>query len=693
MRIGVDEAGVEEEEPKKGFSVWDWANRRVCQVCSRKPIARVCGKRDRLLCGHCTIRESGRHRWVCPDCASPSDESLEQAQLLVEVLNEDVGERIPMIPSPPEEGPTELAASMAKRLVGSSSKADDFAWPAELKAKDWGPSQSRPHLPVKALLAKYPEKREAWTGVSAPLKRPRLEEPDKKSTVEVKEEVISEEEDAALGSKQESNKKVANPPTPVRVERGRSMGPVQPPDKRARGPTSRAFQVAEPEELMAQARMNLAGLVYAKSTAASKEAKGKLYVQLAEARNLQPFPITPEVIMEVAAVLRAADFASGFQYLTEAKQLHIRMGHAWTENLEVCMQDADRALGRALGPAKKAEEVRPVLWAEWLKKPRRIPKRSSVQPGNGPEIWGLASAFLLREVELAHLTMESIVFDFDKRAVSLSLSMSKTDPSGRGAKRTRACNCKARSGMKGMMGCPYHSAIEVVGAQNEIPKELNLDEEQIRKAPQLMVSKEAMVATLKMDVAQMLEELEGHLENVPRPDPSKITGHTLRRSGAKDAVRRHQMPLAMVQWLGRWGTDAVRGYVEEALEEMPETEVQLTTWQGLTEKALKLNGKQQKLEQLVEEVKKNTKADCEELKGMIEGLKLAAKPPMVANRATGMVHATPRRDSQEWSESPVLWTTRCGLWRWGVAGRLAKFLTAPEQAKRCRFAQSASQTS
>lgn len=529
---------------------------------------------------------------------------------------------------------------------------------------------------MKAVLERFPEKREAWRGVSAPLKRP---EPSRGSKM-VKEELRSEDEE-------EKEERKAAPPTPIRVERGRSMGPVMPPEKRARGSTARALEVAGSEALMAEARINLAELVYAKSTAASKEAKGKLFVQIAEARNLQPFPITPEVMMEVAAVLRAADFSSGFQYLMEAKQLHIRIGHPWPENLEVCMQDPDRALGRALGPARKAEEVRPVLWAEWLKKPKTIPKRSAIQPSVGPDVWGLASAFLLREVELAHLTMEDVVFDFDKRTVTLGLSMSKTDPSGRGAKRTRACNCKARSGMKGLMDCPYHAAIEVVGAQNEELKRLDLTEDQIRKAPvvgqkggpQLMVSKENMVAALKMDVAQMVEEMEGRMEGVPRPNLSQITGHTLRRSGAKDAVRRHQMPLAMVQWLGRWGSEAVRGYVEEALEEMPETEVQLTTWQGLTEKALKLNGKQQKLEQMVEEVRKTAKGDCEELKGMIEGIKAAATPPMVANRATGMVHATAAKDSPQWKESPVLWTTRCGMWRWGVAGRLAKTLTAKEQ--------------
>ena len=125
VRIGVDEAGVEDEEPNKGFSVWDWANRRVCQVCSRKPIARVCGKCDRLLCGFCTIKESGRHRWVCPDCASPS----EQAQLLVEVLNEEVGDRTPIIPRPP---------SMAKRLVGSRQRLMTSLGPLNSKQRIGG---------------------------------------------------------------------------------------------------------------------------------------------------------------------------------------------------------------------------------------------------------------------------------------------------------------------------------------------------------------------------------------------------------------------------------------------------------------------------------------------------------------------------------------------------------------------------
>ena len=50
--------------------------------------------------------------------------------------------------------------------------------------------------------------------------------------------------------------------------------------------------------------------------------------------------------------------------------------------------------------------------------------------------------------------------------------------------------------------------------------------------------------------------------------PSEVTGHFMRRSGAKDLARRG-FPLARIQWLGRWGSAAVLTYVEEAAEESP----------------------------------------------------------------------------------------------------------------------------
>ena len=72
------------------------------------------------------------------------------------------------------------------------------------------------------------------------------------------------------------------------------MGPVvAPPKTRARGSASKALVVAASEDLMKQARLNYGELVYAKSTAIAKESKAKLVIQITEARNLEPFPLTP----------------------------------------------------------------------------------------------------------------------------------------------------------------------------------------------------------------------------------------------------------------------------------------------------------------------------------------------------------------------------------------------------------------
>ena len=218
---------------------------------------------------------------------------------------------------------------------------------------------------------------------------------------------------------------------------------------------------------------------------------------------------------------------------------------------------------------------------------------------------------------------------------------------------------------------------------------LGLSEESIKNAPvvgqkgapQMFVAKEAMIQALKQDATVMLEELVDWEKDIPRPAVEDITGHSLRRSGAKDAVRKHHMPLSMVQWLGRWGSDAVKGYVEEALEELPEAEVQMTTWQGLTEKALSMRSKTQKLERDFEALKATVKGEQEATQAMIEEVKKASKPPMVIYLASMTLHATAHSQSAEWKENPMVWVTRCGLWRWASAGRLARTVTTREQSK------------
>ena len=357
----------------------------------------------------------------------------------------------------------------------------------------------------------------------------------------------------------------------------------------------------------------------------------------------------------------------------------MRKGFQWEPALDLAMQDAERALTRALGPAVKAEEIPPKVWRLWQEKRYGGLTRKQMQPQAGPELWSLGSAFLLRETELAHLLMGSVTLDLENREVTLLLSMSKTDPGGKGAKRTRSCVCSWPAAETGEADCPHHAAVTVMAARTQSLRDIGYNEEELKEftvvgqvgCPTLMVSKEAMIAALKKDVEQMCKAVDLAKHGLPTPNLERVTGHSLRRSGAKDAVKRLGLPLAMVQWLGRWGSSAVQGYVEDALEEMPENKVALKT----LEQATTLD----EMQKMVDAVKSELKTNDLNARTMIQEIKDQARPKLVLNVSTLMVHATARSNSGEWAGNPLNWVTRCGGWRWAAAGRLAKPLAAKEQ--------------
>ena len=198
--------------------------------------------------------------------------------------------------------------------------------------------------------------------------------------------------------------------------------------------------------------------------------------------------------------------------------------------------------------------------------------------------------------------------------------------------------------------------------------------------PTLIASKESMVSALKQDAAAVVEAVrQGMRCDVKLPDVNRVTGHTMRRSGAKDAVKRFKYPLAMVQWLGRWGSSAVQGYVEDALEEMPENNVLMTTWEGIAQKTTEQLSKQEQLESVIASLKSEMALNLASTKAMVLELKERARPKMVMNISTMVLHATAKPESTEWHDNPLNWVTRCGGWRWAAAGRLARPITASEQ--------------
>jgi hypothetical protein len=462
--------------------------------------------------------------------------------------------------------------------------------------------------------------------------------------------------------------------------RKRKDGPVVSSDafQKSRGSKSAALLIAKDDTLMANARDNLSELIYAHGTVNTKNALFDLWSQIAIQRGYRPLPITPQLLLEVAAVLRAAKFRSAGSYILEAKQRHERAGHVWDEQLRITLQDAKRAVSRGIGPATKAEEVRPELWQElWMQSGKRMVVREDLDktgPGGGVAVWGFGSAFLLREVELACLTFdeECVKFDWMNETVTVSLTASKKDPAAGGAKRTLSCNCKGI----GSPSCPFCAGLALMRFQSN---RLQLQQDNWRASLYPLVGqvgdcckfveKEALIKAAQMDVAVLMQRVESSSHLVVE----RVTGHFMRRSGAKSLARKG-VPYDVIQWMARHSSDATRGYVEEALAEAPMGSLKLQMALSIQEQLSLVLRKADSLEAAYEKIGERMDALSSEdvyrdnLESMREEIHLALRPLAVVNLATFKVHSN---ISNSFLGPPVDWQTHCG-WQWVRAGRLAK---------------------
>ena len=227
-------------------------------------------------------------------------------------------------------------------------------------------------------------------------------------------------------------------------ERKRPLAPMTPNATASgssgrRGSVATALAVAGNEDVMARAREHLSDGMLAPGTVRTKNAMRKTWASLCQARGVQFLPLTPSVMMEIAAILKMAMFRSGSAYLIEMRTAHIRAGHPWTNDLELALKDCKRSLQRGLGPPCKAAEFR----LEWLVDVKRVDFEDGAWPAAHWLVWPFGIRFLLREVELACISFNSreISFNRHEQSVTLLLTASKTDPSAKGVRRTLACDC------------------------------------------------------------------------------------------------------------------------------------------------------------------------------------------------------------------------------------------------------------
>ena len=277
---------------------------------------------------------------------------------------------------------------------------------------------------------------------------------------------------------------------------------------------------------------------FANSSRNAKDAKLRAVTDILTTSFDSAFPLSPRKLKLIAGVLREAGYKSADTYLVESKTAHIEKGHDWTPLLDRHFKLCVKAVKRGQGPRRKAPEVPRAVWTDYDLLATEF-EGTKVQLA--PQLFAIGVHFMMREIEIANLTLKDVWLDHQARLVRLKWSESKMDQEGLSVSRTLQCICSNGCNLE----CPFSVTEVLVNAA------------MLRGANgSLSVNVDGKVATK----AELVRDWK-HLFGIP------VTGHSTRRSGALQYIRLG-WAVPQVGYLGRWKSAVILQYAEEALETM-----------------------------------------------------------------------------------------------------------------------------
>ena len=423
---------------------------------------------------------------------------------------------------------------------------------------------------------------------------------------------------------------------------------------------------------------------YANSSRGARESRRNTINKLLRAATLG-FPLDPHTLKVIAGCLKEAGYKSTHIYLAEAKIMHVEMGHNWSELLNRHFKLCLAAAKRGLGPAKKAPEVPEETWASMGLLPMTNLENTKVPLA--PQLFACGVHWMLREIEIADLTTKDVTLDSETRTVFLNLKVSKTDQAARSVKRALQCLCDGACDIR----CPF-AVMEV-----------------LVHTALLRGTKDGHLAyTSDKSTATKAELVDSWSEIFKLP----VTGHSTRRSGALQYIRKG-WAVSQVAFLGRWKSNLILQYAQEALETMAvnagckfgkpvldlstedvdrgveklnNTQKCLPSSQILEDEAVK--AKMESLESEIKKLKTNTKVSKVEFQKSMDNCR-----QMVATSAKylpGLVQSDRHRvvhiNSKTLVHAPAyLWKTLCG---WNYYSSVYTFVEGDQTKVTCNKCQS-----
>ena len=364
--------------------------------------------------------------------------------------------------------------------------------------------------------------------------------------------------------------------------------------------------------------------------------------------------MTVEKVETLAGILKGAGYKSAASYLHEYKVAHIENGFEVPAQLQRRLAQCRRACERGKGPTKRAAEVP----EERRRGKRRIlryrrlhgRRKGAPRVPFAADLFEFGAVWMLREIEINALHPEHILLDESLKRVTLVWPSSKTDQEGQEV--CRVLQCCGYS--KCSHDCAYHVSSTLVT--------------KVKAAGYSYCS--VLSNGTKASKAQLIaawRELYG----------GGVSGHSARRTGALTYVRKG-WALPQIAYLGRWKSNVIYQYAEEALQSLPVNSPGTTknsSGKGEDPSGLRrkrdLDALKAHVDEQLEKVCSGTKG-LEDLKAEVESIKRAAKPGLLPRRiqsiSTKVTHAN--MDMSVCSP-PQAWRTRCG---WSFYGAKAVFL-------------------
>ena len=323
---------------------------------------------------------------------------------------------------------------------------------------------------------------------------------------------------------------------------------------RARGKFPSLDTTAERESALAVVRAGR----YAVSSQAGVESHRRFILKALGKWRLSPYPSTVDKVEMIAAALKAGNYRSPANYLGQYSADSERAGYDLSDPIRRAFRDMNRSCARGLGPGVKSKGLP-------MERLRDLPKQRQPWTPGGPicprNAIVVGSWFLTREVELA--TSRACLVRITEAAhghpatVSWSLPASKSDPRAEGVERTHRCACSDGRFSPGCPVCAMRDHLSFL--RKAFPKAVqgstfSKDFPLFPTESGGVCSKESITETLPA-AADLLEVPQSSADG-----SEVISGHTLRVTGAQ-GLARLGLDLWAIQLFGRWGTEAVKGYV------------------------------------------------------------------------------------------------------------------------------------